>query len=201
MIYLIENEVGFDPQRIGFPSISGCHAIVYSTSIGLFGYHSYGGVDAVQWPGRARCFNQFVTFPIFPARTGYRLYGVTYVDGQHSRGWRAELGKPKDAWTTELAAYASALGFRGKIRGYNLSKTINATSSYVEFRRNGEKCEIWVRPWVKNEETKETCFDINYHGYIIPGAHPALEGRLGQPVVVAIGNTALSRVDASRLRG
>jgi hypothetical protein len=60
VVYLSENEVGFDPTDIGFPTIRGCHAILYVTAGGLFGIHNYGGDNPAQFQERAAVFRDFV---------------------------------------------------------------------------------------------------------------------------------------------
>jgi hypothetical protein len=37
--YLGTNEIGFDPDVLGFPSVKTCQAIVYETATGLYGLH------------------------------------------------------------------------------------------------------------------------------------------------------------------
>jgi hypothetical protein len=144
LVYLVEHEVGFDTRLIGFPSISGCHAIVYVTDCGLYGYHNAGGSANADWAGRAQAFLSYVQgHHAFPS-PGSRLYGATYV--AMNRGYKIDVPR-KESWRGELTAFATALNFGGKIRGYDLTDAGFPPSAYVEFRKVGEKCEIWVKKW------------------------------------------------------
>jgi hypothetical protein len=140
MIYLSELEVGYDPELIGFPSIDACMAIVYVTDRGLFGFHNFGGDTREKWRLRANKFREFVGNHDYASRAGRRLYGATYLG---SRGYT----NPQEDWKAELKTFASALGFSGKIRGFNLGQTDIKKGAYVEFRKIGEKCTVYVDCW------------------------------------------------------
>lgn len=146
-----ENEVAFDPQELGFPSIHGCQAIVYQTNAGLFGYHSYGGSGDDAFQPRATKFAEFVNSHGVAANQATRLYGVAFV-GDNRRGYS---GQAKAKWKIELLAYAGALHYTGKISGYDLQKSlpVSSTSAYVEFRKNGQKCDVFIREWTAAEQT------------------------------------------------
>jgi len=142
---LAEHEVAFDTQTVGFPSLDGCLGLVYQTTRGLFGYHIYGGNNSSAGD-RATLFAAFVDSH-GTGQQGTRLYGVCFVG---KRGWLPSDGFSKDkkqAWKQELAIYAAALGYTGKVSGYDLSKKYAAASAYAEFRRVGDKSELWVRKW------------------------------------------------------
>lgn len=145
MKYLMENEAGFDPDSIGFPSIQGCHAIVYQTSVGLWGYHNFGGSGASAFKKRANLFRDFVEDHFIAAGTGECLYGCTFV-GNNARGYS---GSPSASWKKELKQFAIALDYKGSIMGFDLSTklTNNADSAYVEYRKSGAKCRIYVKKW------------------------------------------------------
>src|SRR5262245_3841932 len=116
--YLSENEVGFDQTELGFPSISGCHAIVYATTNGLFGFHNYGGDARDQWPGRSAAFASFVDNHAGGPGAGRLLYGLCFLTGAQSRGYPEPK---KQEWTSELVALANALGYDGEIWGYDMA--------------------------------------------------------------------------------
>lgn len=146
----MEHEMAFDTNCLGFPSIQGCHAIVYQTNAGIYGFHVAGGSAAEDWPLNGQVFSDFVLAHgggLIPA--GSRLYGVTFVDVQ--RGYFPEPKKPK--WKGELVEFASKLGYTGKISGYDLDKRLPtvqggaAPSAYVEYRVNAAKCDVYVKKW------------------------------------------------------
>jgi hypothetical protein len=147
-VYLSENEVGFHQIRLGFPSISGCHAIVYVAN-GLFGLHNFGGADQAQWAERATAFAGFVTSRAGGPGAGKHLYGVCYATGANSRGYG--LASPKQVWTRELTAFATALGYGGPISGYDLTNLGTPPSVYVLFENVGATCVIQVKGWSKGD--------------------------------------------------
>lgn len=154
MKYLMEHEYGFDPDGMGFPSISGCHAIVYLTENGLFGFHNAGGSGDGDWATRAQGFAAFVNEHFLGKAKGLALYGASFVaDGR--RGYSLSIGakqksrSAKAGWKLELKEFANALGFSGSIKGYDLSTRgiQEPASAYVEYRRAGKTCNIYVQPW------------------------------------------------------
>jgi hypothetical protein len=142
--YLCENEVGFDSTMLGFPSIQGCQAIVYQTSAGIYGFHSFGGSDKNSWQPRAMKLREFIESlgALTPAT---RLYGCSFV----SNNQRGYTGSSTAGWRQELVRYADMLGYHGKISGYDLSKTLTGASdsAYVEYRINAKKCDVYIRKW------------------------------------------------------
>jgi hypothetical protein len=193
-LYLNERELGFDNTTIGFPSIQGCMAIVYVTPNGLFGFHNYGGSAAVAWPARSGAFGQYFNAH-FLRRAGTRLYGATYVA---IRGYDAPAATN---WTAELTAFATALGFAGKIRGYNLSGSPVPPSAYVEFRKSGDKAEIWVKQWADADKTTGPNTDRANHKIAITraGGVTTVENQNAQ-VVTNVATAGLHLVHSTRLR-
>lgn len=134
MLYLSEREMGFDSDAIGFPSIDGCLAVVYLTQNGLFGYHCYGGAIPTRWLPLASAFRDFVTQHQFGRSAAYRLYGAAFLN---RRGYNPPSPR---IWGDELKAFAAALRFRGKIRGYDLARSAVQPPAYVVFDKFGTKC-------------------------------------------------------------
>lgn len=144
MMYLRENEVGFDQESFGFPSIDGCHAVVYQTVAGLFGIHNLGGVGEEHFGDRADIFRDFVQGHASGASPGERLYGVCFATTR--RGYRADANAN---WRRELNTFADRLGFDGPIYGYDLAgRPFPAGASvYVRYDKVGNACVIQVKPW------------------------------------------------------
>jgi hypothetical protein len=201
LVYLKENEVGFDQNDIGFPSISGCHAIVYVTANGLFGIHNFGGADQASWADRSAVFANFVTnHPPGPG-TGRHLYGVCYATGANSRGYG--LQAPKAVWTRELAAFAMALGYGGPISGYDLVNRGIPPSVYVLFHNVGSTCVIQVKAWTDNDATRgPNATPLDHQMF---RRHPNGVGyflqQTSQNVVTAVTTTGLVTVYPEKLRG
>ncbi len=193
MRYLNEREVGFDPERLGFPSISGCLALVYVTENGLFGFHNAGGSANDQWAPRSVFFGNFVRNHFLGGRPGRRVYGATFAH---------RYGPPfRDNWRGELAAYGGSVGFHGAIRGYDLSAAGLPGSAYVEFRKVGPKCEIWIKPWNDHDRTTGPLDARMHHKWIKRdgGGHYSLEEVAAQ-IVTNVTTAGLLRVHSTRLR-
>lgn len=190
MRYVGEHEVACDADTLGFPSISGCIAIVYVANGALFGYHCFGGF---QQAARATGFANYINAH-FLKGPGTRLYGVTFASGSHSRGYGTNGWQ--DAWKTEVQLYAAALGYTGKIRGYDLANSGAAGSAYVEFRRTVDKCEIWVKQWNSAHETKGANTSHMNHKYLHP-TNQALQMRMN--VTTAVAGPAPMRVHTVNL--
>jgi hypothetical protein len=140
MKYVDERTATFDTDALGFPSIGGCHAIVYLTTRGLYGFHLLGGVSA---PHKfAVAFAEYVSKTRLAGESGLLLYGCTHVTTQ-----RGYPGEPRFAWRDELRCFARALDGPASIRGVDLSRFNQdfRRSTYVEFRNKGGSCEILVR--------------------------------------------------------
>jgi hypothetical protein len=197
MLYLNEHEVGFDPDGIGFPSISGCHAIVYVTDKGLFGYHNAGGSANDKWAVRAGAFAQYYNGHFLRGGSGRRLYGTSYVDGNRGYSLPAQT-----SWKGELLEFAGQLAYGGKIRGFNLSKSGVASSAYVEYRKVGEKCEIWIKHWSDADRTLGAVASRLNHKIVVTrgGVDVTIED-VPRQVVTAVATAGLQHVHSERLRG
>ena len=188
MIYLLEHEAGYDVDTIGFPSISGCHAIVYLTTNGLFGYHNAGGSASVAWATRADKFARFVREHFLGGGSGLALYGASFV-GDNRRGY--SIGNAKAEWKSELRAFADAVGYSGRVRGYDLTRTGYGGSAYVEYRATGTSCTIHVKPWTESGVQRGTISKRNNHKKLL--------GSSTTTMITAVNNTGLNTVAASKL--
>jgi len=146
MRYLMEHEAGHDTDRLGFPSIQGCHAIALLTQDALFGFHNAGGSGNDKFDERARLFAGYVRRLSGRKIRGVHLYGSTFV-GNNQRGYGGT--NVAETWKLELAKFAAALGFRGPISGCDLAQTITApgASAYVEYRKVGQACYVFAKQW------------------------------------------------------
>ena len=149
MRYVGEREVCYDPNELGFPSILGCHAIVYVAPSGLFGFHNYGGERAADWPELIKPWQKFVREHVQGGGAGKALYGVCFPESR-----RSYVGVKRATWLAELDAFGKAIGYTGPIWGYDLDNAGITTSAYVNFFHIQGKCVIQARPWVQHEDTK-----------------------------------------------
>jgi len=149
LIYLAEREVGFDPERLGFPSIDACRAVVFQTRNGLFGFHNYGNANPKQdktfagtgyWAKAAEWFAAYVANHPQQA-AGIHLYFAARVDG----GSYTKPGKNLKQCEAEAKVFAKALDYKGPISCADISNL--TPSAYVEFRAVGSSCIILARIW------------------------------------------------------
>lgn len=127
MIYLCERELGFDSDRIGFPSVCGCRAVVLLVPTGLFGFHLNGSLSEV----KLAAFESFVR-----ERTGGQAVKKLYA---------ASAGNGSAVDHDELREIAERVGYTGVIKWASLP---SAGSAYVYFRSvDRSSCRIKARPW------------------------------------------------------
>lgn len=162
MVYLMENEAGWDLEAIGYPSIAGCIAICISTPQGLFGLHNAGGSGRAQFQNRADRFLAFVQ-AWMNGRTPIvqHLYGATFV-GNNQRGYT--VGQARTEWRAEMEVFAANFNYAGPISGCDLSNWMPAgtdISAYVEYTALGMGCSIAVKQWKDNEANKVTTANPN----------------------------------------
>jgi hypothetical protein len=195
--YLSENEVGFDQTELGFPSIGGCHAIVYATTSGLFGFHNFGGDAVDQWPGRSAAFASFVDNHAGGPGTGGLLYGLCFLTGAQSRGYRQPK---KQEWTSELVSFANALRYDGEIWGYDLGDTGLPSPVYVVYHRPvGTTCVIQVKAWNDADSARGQNSSPNDHQMIVKRSVYSL-GSTASKVVTSVSPAGLRTVYPEKLR-
>jgi hypothetical protein len=183
MEYFGEHEFGFSNDRLGFPSIKACRAIVYQTSNGLFGFHNYGGSAPNQWDGRAQEFASFVTGHPLGNTPGFNLYVTTFAAEGSGYGSLAE-------WKGEAKAFAKALKYKGTRSGFNLSNTYKNVSAYVEYRRVGSVCIIMADAWNDDPgvNARPTAAIAN------PQDHQFRPGPKPRPVYTSVTTSNLTRI-------
>ncbi|MSP02332.1 MAG: hypothetical protein EXR07_14965 [Acetobacteraceae bacterium] len=196
MLYIGEREICFDQSELGFPSILGCHAIVYVNANGLFGFHNYGGQTPDRWPGLSGAFGQFVNHHVNGGGAGTTLYGVCFATTHRSYG-----GIPRTSWLAELTAFANVVNFPGAIWGYDLAASGIPNSAYVSFFRFPilGTCLIQARPWVANEGTAGRNLNAANHVTTAPAA-PIYNINQVANVTTAVGVTPLATYYPERLR-
>lgn len=200
MRYLSENELGFDANGIGFPSIRGCHAVVYVTSQGMFGVHNFGGADSASWKDRSDAFGVFVHGHANGNATGKSLYGICFASGNDSRGYG--VGDYKAVWLGELSKFAAAVGFGGPIYGYDMAKQAVPPPVYVEANRVGDTSVVQMKAWHKPDANKDINLSPNDHVMMRRnknGVGYALQATAAD-VVTSVTRTNLKTVYPEKLR-
>ncbi|WP_137177496.1 hypothetical protein [Roseomonas sp. AR75] len=195
--FLREREMGFDASRLGFPSVANCLALCYVTPNGLFGLHNNGAMTPQTRAERATAFGNWVMNHANYAK-GTRLYGVTFAANNRYSA------SPDAEWAEELAVFATALGFSGKLRGYDLRNGVTTNSAYVEYRWAGEKAEIWYAPWTNQAMTTGPATNPTFQGFIANrriGGNDLVLLEQKPAVVTSVAMGALTRAHSVRLRG
>jgi hypothetical protein len=197
--YVSEREFVFSPHVLGFPSISGCHAICYVSDAGLFGYHSLGGETATSWNARAAFFGTFESTHASGRATGRAIYAACYLTPGPAGG-RGYSAPRRDNWIAELTAFAGAVGFNsGPIYGYDLGLLPGVgRSAYVEFTRTGSTCVVQARNWVDHEETTGAVTDHVNIRYLARDGGPITNRSTA--TIIGVGATALKTVYPEKLR-
>jgi hypothetical protein len=194
MLYLSEHEMGFDPNAIGFPSIDGCLAVVYLTQNGLFGFHCYGGATPARWLPLAAAFRDFVTQHQFGRSVGHRLYGAAFLN---RRGYNPPSPQ---ILGDELKAFAAALRFRGKIRGYDLASSAAQPPAYVVLDKTGTKCWGSIVPSAEVTHTRSANTDLINRAWVRVRANDVdLLNQAGNVVDGAITTGSYTRLRSTRL--
>jgi len=191
--FLLEHEMAFDRHMLGFPSIQGCHAIVYQTERGIYGLHNFGGSKDDEFSTRADLFSTFVSNHESFGGKALRLYGVSFV-GNNQRGYS---GNPKSKWKEELLEFANKLNYKGKISGYDLYKSFSDenNSAYVEFNINEEKSDIYIRKWNVGESLGDKVANPS------PNDHKIRTGSFDKMLISELGSvcTEISRVGLTKI--
>lgn len=192
--YVDERLATFHEDILGYPSISACHAIGYLTTRGIYGYHNLGGESSDRWGQAPTKFGDFYRANCQPGEAGLGFYGCAHVTGQ--RGYK---GPDKvEAWKTELAAFASGVGWTGSIWGVDLTGLDqggydNTKSAYVEFRKIGVKCLIYARQW-RDKEAVKTAPDARFTAIAVSKVYPTVTTSL------TAGGGTLFNLDPVKLR-
>jgi hypothetical protein len=147
------NHIGFDASGLTYPSIDGCHAVMYLTDAGMFGLHNLGGSAPADWDLRADVFKDFVSSHINGGSPGRAIYGVCFATGKTSRGYGLD-NVAKTTWLAELAAFAKKLEFKGVIYGYDMSQQIHRPPVTVSYTRTGPTAVIQVKKHNQTDDTK-----------------------------------------------
>jgi hypothetical protein len=205
-VCLNEHQVGFHPTQIGFPNLGDCMAVVLQTQSGLYGFHFTPGNIA-----QIRTFRDFINNQSQGGvgTTASHLYGSC----RRGRRW---AGSPdtKAQWQAQMREIADALGYRGKISGYDLSAASHGPSDadanegvYLEYVRNsgGAGCDIRYKRMSKMTLTKAqsgaTGGDLGIARVTPIGAWGTGGYRLSNPTGMLTADAGLNREKTSSAGG
>lgn len=192
MEQLREHEFGFTTDRLGFPRVQACRAIVYQNTNGLFGYHNHGANAPSEWDARAQQFADFVRSHPRGGGGGLGLYVVTFVT---NHGGYAPGSGLRD-WKGEAASFAAKLEFTGPRFGVNLSVLYKTGSAYVEVRPTGGLCTVHVQDWRESDVHGTQPYAASEHHKLNP-ASPQRHAR--PPFISQMNTTRLQQVSYETL--
>jgi hypothetical protein len=144
-VYLNESQAGCDQSVIGFPHLLVCMGVVLETKAWLYGYH-FDEVGDTQ--SAAAAFAHFIQDRGGNTANGVRLYGCA--------NWRARYdGGGRQAWQNEMQTIANALGYTGKVSGFNTAIIDPQDGTYVEYipEYAQRRCRIYYK---RNEKMDYT---------------------------------------------
>jgi hypothetical protein len=144
-VYLNEAQGGCDRELIGFPHLLLCMGVVMQTGAWLYGYHFDNPNDT---QGNADAFAGLITKLGGTSANAVRLYGVG--------NWAVRYeGGGKNAWRTEMQTIATALGYHGRVSGFDTGIIDPQDGTYVEFvpEYPQERCRIYYK---RNEKMTYT---------------------------------------------
>ena len=125
-IYLAEDQVGFDANKIGFPTLGGCMGIAVQNSVGLYGFHNPPGHNQRSTEFAKLYTGQPADLLITCARWSTRY---------------AALANPFLQWLSEMKEIAELIKYSGPVMGFDLSSLLGGKtrnigsneSAYCEF--------------------------------------------------------------------
>ena len=177
MHFVHENQMAFDAQKLGFPSILGCQAICFHTSRGLYGFHDLkssprGTATSTQISGdKLLVFAQWVKGLFQTGETGVALYGVINRDEQYNPDTAGNA-----EWKSVLLGLVgpTALNFAGDVFAARINSHLEkktsekAKSAYVEFELAGNLCTVGFKRWSKIDADFDNKVTPSVQGRIIP---------------------------------
>ena len=165
MKYLATNEIGFDAASLGFPSVKTCQAIVYETTVGLFGFHDALS-NATIFTRRCDSFRQFVQgYAINHATQSRSIIGVITREQRFYKTTESVA-----AWKAQLVEVATVLGFTGDIWGVRLEEHVGKDdSTYMRFDVAPVRCKVSYKRWKKMDfEDRDLPKDVTTHALLKP---------------------------------
>lgn len=169
MQFIPENDMAFDPDELGFPSIFGCQAVCVHTSRGLYGFHDYksakqGGRDHMTDVQISSAkLGQFATWvgdTMNDGETISAIYGIINRNNQYN----SDTAGNND-WKTVLLDLADQLTFAGKVYGHRLNSNKhlpNDQSAYVKATLNGGVVSIGYKRWSKMKADHQNKITVDH---------------------------------------
>lgn len=149
------NQAGWDTQDIGFHSVNGCTGLALSTPHWVAGWHIGGGAGGnYAYSGQTKAGFQAATF-------------LTYIQAINPNPWPA-AGMPAGTvqlivvyqhlpdWATVLQEFATAIGYTGPARGFDVSgKTGTDSVDFLISHINGD-CTVQYKRTSKMNHVQQS---------------------------------------------
>ena len=136
-VYLNEAQAGSDANLIGFPHLVICMGVVLQTNAYMYGYH-FDHQDRTA----ANCvaFANFIAKRRGRVANGVRLYGCGNLALRYEGGGR-------QAWRAEMRLIAGALGYHGRVSGFDTGIINPQDGTYVEYIPDypQQRCRIFYK--------------------------------------------------------
>jgi hypothetical protein len=168
------NQAGWDNQSIGFHSVNGCTGLALSTPHWVAGWHIGGGAGGdYAGSGQTKAGFQAATF-------------LNYIQAIHPNPWPA-AGMPAgtvqlivvyqilDGWATVLQEFATAIGYAGPARGFDVSGKTGTDSCDFKISHVNGDCTVQYKRTRKMDHV------------------PQDDAQRGASVVRTLGSTGLGR--------
>jgi hypothetical protein len=130
-IYLAEDQVGSDPNLVGFPTLGGCMGLATITNAGIYGFHNP--------PGHNQRITEFAK--LYTGQPASALVSCARWSNRYA-GDSAAVGNKFSQWLKEIKEIAGLIGYKGKVIGFDISRVLGGKaalisaddSAYCEFR-------------------------------------------------------------------
>lgn len=130
-IYLREDEIGQDPNLVGFPTLGSCMGLAVVTDNSIFGFHMP--------PGHADRISAFGA--LWQGEATHGLFACCRFAHRYSGS-----GDAFSQWVQEVKIYARAMSYRGPVTGVNLSTLLGGTTGRISDATESAYCEFGLSP-------------------------------------------------------
>jgi len=124
-VYLREDEVGHDPNLIGFPTLGSCMGLAVVTDNGLYGFHMPPGHEDRIGAFSAIYAGNSPEILLSCCRFSHRYKGAN----------------PFFKWLQEIKIFGRAIGYKGLVEGVNLSTLLGSANGYIEDKTESAYCQ------------------------------------------------------------
>ena len=149
------NQVGWDPNSIGFHSVNGCTGLVVCTDHWVAGWHVGGGAGGnYLLSGLSKTSFQGAAFLTYIQQINPNPWPIGALPAGNVSLWNIHLGQTD--WSTTLQDFATLLGYHGQAHGRDLSPKVGTDSCDMMITRTVGPCQINYKRTSKMNHVKQT---------------------------------------------